>query len=149
MSRFSLLLVLPLVLACSKKDAPPADTMAVAEEGAPAPMNVAGKWSFNVMPEASDSVLLTYTLDATNETTGWKISLPGRDPMDLRVTHMDADSIVVENGPYPSVLRKDVMVSTHTNMRIDGNKAVGQTTARYDTKGADSVRVLRVDGTKQ
>jgi len=147
MSRVALLLVLPVMLACSKKEAPPADTMAVVTEAA-AP-NVAGKWTVNVMPEGQDTVLLTYVLDATNDMTGWKLTFPGRDPLDVRVISMDNDSIVIENGPYPSALQQGVMVTTHSNMRLDGDKVVGTTIARYDVKTADSVRMLRTEGTRQ
>lgn len=149
MSRAALLLVLPVMLACSKKEAPPADTMAVATEAAAPAPNVAGKWTVNVMPEGKDTVLLTYALDATNDMTGWKITLPGREPMDLRVVSMDNDSIVIENGPYPSALQKGVNVTTHSNMRLDGDRIVGTTIARYDVKTADSVRMLRTEGTRQ
>ncbi|MDO8502707.1 MAG: hypothetical protein Q7S20_12770 [Gemmatimonadaceae bacterium] len=153
MSRAALLLVLPVMLACSKKDVPPADTsaaMAAAPEpAAPAPMNVAGKWTVTVMPEGKDTTLLTYMLDATNEMTGWKMSLPNREPMELRVVSMDNDSIVVDNGPYASALRKNVMVTTHSSMHMDGGKLVGKTIAHYNTKGADSLVMLRTEGTRQ
>lgn len=153
MSRAALLLVLPVMLACSKKETPAADTsaaMAAAPAPAvPAPMNVAGKWTIKVMPEAKDTVLLTYVLDATNEKTGWKMTLPNREPMDPRVTSMDNDSIVIDNGPYSSALRKNVMVTTHSSMHMEGGKLVGKTIARYNTKGPDSVVMLRTEGTRQ
>lgn len=151
MYRAALLLVLPIVFGCAKKDEPAADTSAMAPApvaAAPAPMNVAGKWTMNVMPADKDTTILTYVLDATNEQTGWKMTLPGRQPMDIRVLSMDNDSIVSENGPYSSALRKDVMVTTHTSMHMDGDKLVGTTIARYNTKGADSVVNLRASGTR-
>ena len=154
MSRATLLLILPLVVGCSKKDAPPADTAAVvaaapAPVAAPAPMNVAGKWSVKVMPEGKDTTLLTYTLQATNEKTGWKMDLPNRPTMEPRIVSMDNDSIVIDNGPYSSVLRKGTMVTTHSTMHMDGDKLVGKTIAHYVTKGADSVVNLRTEGTRQ
>jgi hypothetical protein len=153
MSRAALLLVLPILVACSKKDTATVDSSAAmvadtAPSAAAAP-NVAGKWSVKVMPEGNDSTLLIYMLDATNTTSGWKMTLPNREPMDIRVIHMDNDSIVVENGPYSSALQKNVMVTTHSNMHLDGDKIVGTTIAHYDKKGADSVRVLRTEGTRQ
>lgn len=155
MSRAALLVVLPMLLACSKKDETPVDTSAaMAPAPAPAaaaaaPMNVAGKWTVKVMPEDKDTTLLTYVLDATNEMTGWKMTLPNRAPMDLRVMSMDNDSIVVDNGPYSSALQKGVMVTTHSNMHMEGDKIVGKTIAHYNKKGPDSVRVLRTEGTRQ
>lgn len=154
MSRVALLVVLPMLLACSKKDETPVDTSAAmapapAPAAAAAPMNVAGKWTVKVMPEDKDTTLLTYVLDATNEMTGWKMTLPNRQPMDLRVMSMDNDSIVVDNGPYSSALQKGVTVTTHSTMHMEGDKIVGKTIAHYNTKGPDSVRVLRTEGTRQ
>jgi hypothetical protein len=153
MSRAALLLVLPVMLACAKKEAPPADTSAMAAAvdtaAAPAPPNYAGKWTVNVMPEGKDSIVLTYPLEATNDKTGWKMTLPGREMMTPRVISVDNDSVVLENGPYQSVLRKNVMVSTHSAMHIEGDKLVGTTIAHYKTKGADSVVVLRTEATRQ
>ncbi len=153
MSRAALLLILPVLISCSKKEEPAADTTAAmapaAVAPAPAAMNVAGKWSMRVMPDGKDTTLLTYILEATNDNTGWKMTLPNRQPMDIRVVAMSADSIVTENGPYASALRKNVMVTTHSNMHMDGDKIVGTTIARYDTKGADSVLHLRMEGIRQ
>lgn len=155
MSRAALLLIAaPLMLACTKKEAPSADTSAMAAAtdtmaAAPAPVSYAGNWSVQVMPEAKDTVLLTYVLNSTNDKTGWKLTLPGRQPMDVRVVSMDNDSVVVENGPYSSALRKNVMVTTHSSMHMEGDKLTGMTQAHYATKNADSVVVLRTVATKQ
>lgn len=155
MSRAALLLILPVVLACSKKEEPAADTTAMAPAPAapaaaatPAPMNVAGKWTVNVMPADKDTTILTYALDATNDKTGWKITFPGRKPIDMRVLSIDNDSIVTEAGPYSSALRKNVMVTTHGSVHMDGDKLVGTTIAHYSTKGPDSVLNLRTSGTR-
>lgn len=152
MSRAALLLVLPIVFGCTKKDEPAADTSAMAPAApvaaTPAPMNVAGKWTVQVMPAGKDTTILTYTLDATNDQTGWKMTLPGRPAMDIRILSMTNDSIVSENGPYSSALRKNVMVTTHSNMHMEGDKLVGTTIAHYNTKGPDSVLNLRTSGTR-
>jgi hypothetical protein len=155
MSRAALLLVLPVMLACSKKEAPVADTSAAmapapapAPPAATAPMNVAGTWTINVMPEAKDTTILTYKLVATNDKTGWKLTLPGRKAMEPRIVSMDNDSIVIDNGPYSSALRKNVMVTTHSSMHTEGDKLVGKTIAHYNVKSPDSVVVLRTEGTR-
>jgi hypothetical protein len=151
MSRAALLLIVPVLFACTKKDEAPVDTTtAVAPAAvAPAPMNVAGAWTVTVMPADKDTTLLVYSLDATNDMTGWKITLPNRAPMDVKVISMDNDSVVVENGPYPSVLQKGVNVTTHSAMHLEGDKLVGTTVAHYDSKGADSVRNLRTSGVRK
>ena len=151
MSRVALILVVPVLFACSKAETPAADTAAaVVETPAPAPVNVAGKWAFNVMPEGKDTVLTTYTLDATSDMTGWTITFPGRDPIPLRVISMDNDSIVTEAGPFASNVQKGVTVNLiHTNLRLDGAKLSGAGIVHYDKKTADSVVTLRQDGTRQ
>jgi hypothetical protein len=42
-----------------------------------------------------------------------------------------------------------VSVKTHTVMHLEGDKLVGTTIAHYDTKGADSVRMLRTSGVRK
>ena len=154
MSRAALLLAIPVLIGCSKKEEPAADTtaaMAPASTAAPAApaMNVAGTWSVRVMPQGKDTTLLTYILVATNDKTGWKLTLPNRPTMDVKVVSMDADSIVTDVAPYSSVLRKGVTVWTHGNFHMDGDKLVGTTIAHYsNTKTADSVAMLRTEGTR-
>lgn len=151
MSRAALLLVLPVFLACSKKEEAPAGMAAqmATETMAPAGMNLAGRWSVRVMPEDQDTTVIMYILEATNNNRGWKMTLPNRAPMEVRVIHMDADSIVTENGPYSSALQKGVTVRTHSNVRMEGDKVVGRTIAHYETKGSDSLRVFRLEGVRQ
>ena len=152
MSRAALLLALSIVSACTSKDGPPADTSALAvvpDAAEAAPPNYAGNWTVNVMPADKDSVILTYDFVTTADKTGWKMTLPGREVMEPRVVHMDDDSVVVENGPYSSALRKNVMVSTRSVLHMEADKLVGTTVARYDTKGADSLVNLRTVGTRK
>lgn len=128
------------------------DTTAAAPEApaGPAPIalaDVAGKWSVRVMPESGDSTLLTYELVATADPSGWTLNFPKRPPVPARVTAA-GDSIVTEAGPYESVLRKGVQVTTSGVMRLVDGKLVGTTTAHYATSGADSVLNLRFEGTR-
>src|SRR6476620_4442480 len=99
MSRATLIFVLPVMLACSKSETPAADTSAAAAPApapaaaaTPAPMNVAGTWNVKVMAQDKDTTLVTYSMVATNDKTGWKLMLPNRPTMDARVVSMDNDS---------------------------------------------------------
>jgi hypothetical protein len=113
-------------------------------------MNVAGTWSVSVMPEDRDTTLLLFMLNATNEATGWTMTLPNREPMEVKVVSMDHDSIVFENGPFPSAIQKGVNVRQRSTVRFQqGDTLVGKTIARYDVKGADSLRVLRTQAVRQ
>lgn len=150
MSRAALLAVFPLLLACSKKDEAPQATPATPSSVvAPPGMNVAGTWSVSVMPEDRDTTLLIFMLTATNEATGWKMTLPNREPMDVNVVAMNHDSIVFENGPFPSAIQKGVMVRQRTTVRLAGDTLRGRTIARYEVRGGDSLRVLRTQAIRQ
>jgi hypothetical protein len=140
-----------VVAGCSKPDAPPAaDTTAVAAP-APAPISlaeVAGKWTVRTMAENSDSVLVTSEMTATADTSGWVTIVPGRPPLPTRVIEVAGDSITTEFGPFESVLRPGVQVTTRTVMRMRDGKLVGSLVARYVTTGADSVTRLRLEATR-
>lgn len=138
-----------VVAGCNKPDAPPAqDTTAVA---APAPISladVAGKWVIRTMAENSDSVLVTSEMTATADTSGWMTMIPGRPAMSTRVVEVAGDSITTEFGPFESVLRAGVQVTTRSVMRLRDGKLVGYLTAHYATTGADSVARLRLEATR-
>ena len=140
-----------VVAGCSKPDAPPAqDTTAVAAP-APAPINlaeIAGKWTVRTMAENSDSVLVTSEMTVTADTSGWMTMIPGRPAMATRVIEVAGDSIVTEFGPFESVLRPGVQVTTRSIMRLRDGRLVGTLIARYPTAGADSVVRLRLEATR-
>ena len=151
-----------LVAACAKKDNAAVDTSSTAASTAastttaapaPAPANinladVAGKWSMRAVPTSgADTSATTYELTATNSTTGWTITFPGRKPMPVQVAAA-GDSIVITAAPYASVRRKGVQVSTTGVLRLQNGDLVGPTTGHYKTKTADSVLVLNVTGTR-
>src|SRR5258705_8206503 len=88
---------------------------------APAPVNladVAGKWNVRAVPTSgTDTTPTNSVITATATTSGWTITFPGRAAIPMRVS-VDADSIMTEAGPYPSVRRKGGQVSTNGVMRL-------------------------------
>ena len=149
MRRFSTAVAVLVLAACAPKEQP-ADTTAMAAPPAPtiALSDVAGTWTVTSMAQDSDSVLVTTELNASADPTAWTLTLPGRPPIAMRPT-VDGDSIMTEAGPYESVLRKGVQVTTNGVMRLVNGELVGTTTAHYQTKGADSVVMLRTRATKK
>ena len=140
------------IVACSKaEEAPRTDSPAAAPATVgPAAVSMAdlvGKWKQETRREGSDSVLVTSEINATADPAGWTITLPGRPPMPVRVT-VAGDSIMTATGPYESVLRKGVQVTTEGVARIQDGKMVGTTTARYSGGGPDSVVRLRQNATR-
>ena len=143
-----------LVAGCAKSETPVTDTTAAMSPApAPAPAalslaDVAGKWQFtNVPTTGPDTSPTPYVLTATADTTGWMIEFPSGVKVPLSVK-VDGDSVVTTSGAFASQRRKNVKVRTESTMRMQDGKLVGMTTARYDTKGADSVLQLRGTGTR-
>ena len=147
--------------ACAKKDNAAIDTTAsssastttattVAPAPAPAPVNLAdfaGKWNVRSAPASGDTSATTYVLTATSTTSGWTIKFPGRAAIPAKVT-VAGDSVEVDAGPFPSVRRKGVTVTTNSGLRVQNGGLVGSTTAHYKVKTADSVLVLNTTGTR-
>lgn len=155
MRRLGLCCCVAMLVGCEKpKEQPPADTTAMSAPApapaAPAPISladVAGKWTMRTMPADADTTLLTFELVAGADGSGWVFNFPKRKPVPVRVS-TSGDSIVTEAGPYESVLRKGTQVTTNSVLRLKDGKLVGTTVAHYKTTGADTVRMLRVEGTK-
>ena len=156
MRRLALLSSIIVAVACTKAESPPADTgMAAAPAPAPAPAaapislkDVAGKYTVTGKNEAGDSTLLTYTLNAAADTTGWNIVFTNGQKVSQHVM-VDGDSIIADAGPYPSFLRKGQKVTTHTVFHVDNGKLVSRTVAHYDVKTPDSVRIIMAEGVKK
>jgi hypothetical protein len=145
-----------LLIACAKTEEKPADTATAAAAPAPAPApapalslaSLAGKWTQVAKAEGTDSVLVTGELNATADASGWTMSLPGRPNIPLTVK-ADGDSVIVDAGPFESVLRKGVQVTNHGVYRMQGDKLVGKTIAHYSVKTADSVRRIDSEFTRK
>ncbi len=144
-----------LLVACAEAgddtDDMAADTLPAA---APAPAGIetadlAGTWAMQAMPEGSDSVVATYHLWASADPAAWRMKFDHQDDtLAVRVVEVAGDSIVTEVGPYASALRSGVMVTTRSSFRMEGDTLVGVSVARYDVTTADSVRRIRVAGTR-
>lgn len=149
MRRLALVAGIFALAACGPKEEPAVDTAATAT---PAPTialaDVAGSWTMRTMAENSDSVLVTSEMTATADPAGWVQVLPGRPPTPIRVT-VDGDSIMTEVGPFESVLRPGTQVTTNGVYRLENGMLRGRLVAHYQTAGADSVAVLRSEGTRK
>jgi hypothetical protein len=149
-----------VLVACAKKDNAAIDTTASSSAStttatatsapAPAPVNLAdfaGKWDVRSAPATGDTTPTTYVLTATSTTAGWSLKFPGRAAVPATIT-VAGDSIEIDAGPYSSVRRKGVQVTTNGGLRIQNGSLVGTTTAHYKVKSADSVLVLNTTGTR-
>jgi hypothetical protein len=106
-------------------------------------------WDVTVKPEGRDTVITTYVLN-TMDTTRWTFVFPNRtDTIPLRVTGVNVDGVMTETDWFESNVRKGAKVRTSGTFRLENDKMVGITTARYQTTGPDSVARLSVEGTKR
>jgi hypothetical protein len=147
--RFALLATL---VACTAKEKasdamPEAAAAAVAAAAFPL-ADVTGKWMYVAKTLTGDTVLVTGELNATADSTGWTMTLPGRPPLPMTVT-VSGDSVMTTVAPYESVLRKGVQVTTEGTMRMSGGKMIGTLTAHYNVKAADSVRMMITEATRK
>ena len=139
-----------LVLGCESEpaeeatDEQAADTVATAATISLA--DVAGTWDMRSVPETGpDTTATIYQVQVSAD--GWTLMLPDRDPIEATVT-TSGDSIIVEAGPYESVRRAGLMVTTDSTFRLEGDRLVGTTVAHYETSDADSVLRLNAEGTR-
>lgn len=139
-----------LLLGCERGPEPdeateiPTDTLAAAPTISLA--DIAGTWNVRYVPESGDTTRVTNSqIRVTAD--GWTLLLADRDPVQGVVT-TSGDSILVIEGPYESVRRDGTMVTTHSVHRLEGERLVGTVVARYPTGDADSVLVLRSEGTR-
>lgn len=149
---------LAVLVACAKTEKQPAaDTAAAAPAAAPAApaapaglslANLAGKWAVQATTEGAKSTTVNFEMVTTADTSGWTINFPNRKPVPARIVAIAGDSVVTEAGPYESVIRKGVQVTTRTTIRLQDGKLVGTTVAHYATSRPDSVVSLRMEGTR-
>ncbi|AHG93118.1 hypothetical protein J421_5583 (plasmid) [Gemmatirosa kalamazoonensis] len=160
MRRLTHLAVFCLVaaVACAKKDtaanSTAADTTTPAAVAAPTPpppapltlADVAGKWNMRAVPDSGDTTATTYVMTATADST-WTLQFPNGLKVPVKAM-ASGDSITVHAGPYASVRRKGMQVTTDGAFRRQGDRLTGTSTAHYKTTRPDSVLHLRVEGTK-
>lgn len=140
-----------LLIACGRPgDKPAEETVGEgpAMDQAPAALSladIAGTWDVRALTESGDSTVVAFQMVATADHSGWTFNFPKRDPIPVRVVAVEGDSIVTEAGPYESVLRKGVQVSTRTVTRLDGDRLTGTTVAKYEG-GSDPEIRLKFEG---
>ena len=148
MRRPILLCVAAVAVGCAPAEEQPAqDQPAAAATVSLA--DLAGTWTVTATAQSSDSLLITYELNATATSDGWTSTLPGRAPMPVRVVLVDGDSVVAEAGPFESALRPGVMVTTRTVARLREGMLNGTIVAHYATEGADSVLTGLLHGVRK
>lgn len=109
-------------------------------------IQLSGRWSMRAVPVTGDTTPTTFVLTATSSPKGWTITFPNRKPIPTRVVKLDADSVVIETGPYESTRRSGVMTKTRDVYRLIGDDLIGTSVSHYATSSGDSVVRFRVEG---
>ena len=109
-------------------------------------IQLSGRWSMRAVPVTGDTTPTTFVLTATSSPKGWTITFPNRKPIPTRVVKLDADSVVLETGPFKSARRPDVMATTRDVYRLIGDDLIGTSVSHYATTSRDSVVRFRVEG---
>jgi hypothetical protein len=151
------LLVCALVLAgCTKAEDRSVGEAATADTAAPAGTaaetsslaldDLVGVWKVISTDERGGTPIET-ELRATADSS-WTMVGPDRKPVPVKVVAVSGDSIVTETGLFSSYILKGAKVSTRSVYRLQGDKLVGTTEARYKIKGRDSVASRPAEGTR-
>ena len=145
MRRLALVLSAALFAGCAKKEAPPAEMAPAAPSIDVA--SLAGTWNLAGTIAGDTNVVVTGMITATADPSMWTITLKDRPPMPLSVT-VSGDSLLTASGPYESVLRKGVQVTTNGVLHLVNGQLVGPNWAHYSVTTADSVVQLQMTATK-
>ena len=139
--RRTLITALALMTACGRADEP---APATAEPRDVTIADFVGTWEGTVMTQDSDAAVAHIELLASPREDGWSFTVvsvanPARSTTSpSRVISYGGDSVIVEAGPFASVLREGETVSTHSVYRLRGDRLEGTIHASYSS-GMDVV----------
>jgi hypothetical protein len=138
--RRTLLICAVLLFGCAKSEPPPSDNT-TGEMSAISLADVAGTWEGTVTAAGNDSALALIELTAAAEPTGWTMKVanaktPSTQTVVPSLSVVAAgDSVIVDAGPFQSVLRAGQQVTTHAVYRLQEGKLVGTIQATYPESG--------------
>ena len=140
------MLVLPILFACAKEEAPPADS-AAASPAAATDADFAGNWSASLMPEGSDSVLTTATYTCGSGSCRFVSALAPKDTVAFTYT-ISGDSAMYSAAAYKDA-QSGAMVTNSGVSRVSGNSASGSGMVRLADKPDSVVLRYHFRATKQ
>lgn len=138
--RRPLLLCAVLFVGCAQSEPPVSESTPMGETTMSL-ADVAGTWDGTVTAADNDTVLSVVELTATAEATGWTMRVANAKTPTMQtvvpITSVvaEGDSMIVDAGPFPSVLRAGQQVATHTIYRLLDGKLVGTIQATYPATG--------------
>lgn len=136
--RRTTILILALMTACAPGEDGVTDTAAATGISL---SDFAGTWDGTATAQGTDSVVANIEMLATSTTEGWSFTVVNATNPALastspaRVTAIEGDSLVVEAGPFESILRGGQQVSTRSVYRLQDGRMVGVVQAVYAATG--------------
>lgn len=138
---FSVRRAVILSLAAIAGDAP-----ALCGQGPITPSDAAGRWAVESMVGPRDSVVARHLFTITRDGKGSTMKFPGHEPIPVRVVASGGDSVVIEAGPYPSVVRPGQTVTLlRTIWHYKGDAMTGTFEVHY---GSGTVLQGKTRGTR-
>ena len=136
--RRTTILILALMTACAPGEDAAIDTAAATGVSL---SDFAGTWDGTATAQGTDSVVANIEMLATSTTAGWSFTVVNATNPALastspaRVTAIEGDSLVLEAGPFESILRGGQQVSTRSVYRLQDGRMVGVVQAVYAATG--------------
>jgi hypothetical protein len=140
------LLVVPLILACSKAETPPADSAAMAP-AALTEADVAGTWTGTLMAEGSDSVVGHWTILCGSGSCSLTTTESPKDTV-ISTYILEGDSARYTAAPHADPNVKGAMVIDAGVARYSGNQITGTGMIKLADKPDSVVMRYRFTGTK-
>ena len=141
------LLVLPVLFACAKEEAPSADSAAAAMPPAITEADVAGTWTGTATPEAPDTGSFNFSITCGGGSCRAVLSpMPNDTIMSTYV--LAADSSTGTSTPYKDPMAGGAMVVDHWVARVSGNQVTGHGWATLADKPDSVVGRYRFTGSK-
>jgi len=109
--------------------------LAAQAKGPTIPKAAVGSWTNKAMTGPKDSVVATNTttISADGKIT---VQFPGRPLLTGRLLAAGGDSVATEVGPYESVVKKGLKVTTKTVSHYRGSASTGTFDAKYSDGSA-------------
>ena len=142
-----------LAAACTGREEAPVDTAGAmgtdtgmaTGAGAASMADRAGTWEGRSLE--GDSVVATWRMTTTADTTGWTLTFPDAQPIPMHVVATAGDSIVTEFGPFESPVTKQ-QVRVRSVGRMEGRDRQAGTYEVRPVATPDSVTHGRWEATR-
>jgi len=133
-----------LLTGCAQSQPPGSGSSASEDAGGTATLSLvdlAGTWEGTITPAGRDSVLANVELHASSDPNGWTVRVTSAsDPSMTRLVPATSvvaqgDSVIVEAGPFESMLRPGQQVTTHSVYRLQNGMLMGAHRTTYPASG--------------